>query len=98
MGLNSESLSSAEASHRYTSELSGNIELAKATPTGMSEATNAPCRLIRINAGTGVALSLRYANGCTDTIPNLNAGDELKVKAAAILASGTTATDVTVLW
>lgn len=95
--MSADSLSSTDASKTFT-VFSSDINLITAIPTGQSAPVGQPCRRIRVNAGSGVAVSIQYASGCTDTLPGYSAGDVIDAKAVAILSSGTTATSITVFW
>jgi hypothetical protein len=55
-----------------------------------------PC--IRIRVGGAGNLALVYADGTTDVITDLLAGETLEVSARRITDAGTTATKITVFW
>ena len=54
------------------------------------------CRRVRVG-GTG-NLSVVYANGVTDVITAILDGESLDISVIKIVASGTTATKVTIFW
>jgi hypothetical protein len=55
-----------------------------------------PCRGIRVGAAGDIAIV--DAGGASTTIPAVLAGETLRVRAAKLLAAGTTAQKITVLW
>jgi hypothetical protein len=92
----SNSLESAFTSKTYSSFVA-DIALTTAVPTG-GVAPGVACRRIRINSAGSGALSIKYADGSTDTITGLQQGDQIDVQAVAILTSGTSVAGVTVFW
>ena len=71
--MSADALTSAPTSKTFSS-FGADINLLTEVPTGAAKAPGRPCRRIRINAGSG-SLAIRYADGSTDTIPGLSAGD-----------------------
>lgn len=89
--------SPAEGSKEFTSFASA-INLATVVPSGMSAAFGRACRRIRINAvGASPTLTVKYANGCTDTWNNLVANEVFDAQIIEI-TSASNVTSVTGFW
>ncbi len=73
------------------------LTLTQAVSGGNTSGTK-PTYARRIRVGTAGALSVIYANGVADTIPALRDGECIEGEFASLVASGTTATNVTVFW
>jgi len=57
-----------------------------------------PCRRIHVGTGGGGTLKLVTSGGSTGTFYNIADGSVFDVQATKVLASGTTVTNITVLW
>lgn len=97
MAIDSSSISPAEGSKEFTSFASA-INLLTVVPSGMSAAFGRACRRIRINSvGASPTLTVKYANGCTDTWNNLVANEIFDAQIVEITSASNT-NSVTVLW
>lgn len=65
--------------------------------TSLDAAATSGCREIRVASSGNLALILS-ASPTAVTFTNLSAGERLPVNAVTIVASGTTVTDIQVLW